>query len=407
MTTTPSSPAEPAVFPRTPSTRARDLVARVAELGPTFAERAARYDREASFPHENWEDLAAIGFLGLCIPERYGGLGADFTTYALVAEEIGRHCGSTALTFNMHTATCLLVGQVVDELALPPDEAALVEERRRRLYTDVLTKGTIHAQPFSEGLSGRATTGVATTATPVDGGYLIRGRKIFASLSEAAGIHDIVCLVPGDDRIRFIGVPADADGLSIVGDWDPLGMRGTVSKTLVFEDVFVPADNEWLPPGVFDQVAARWPFFYMTLSFAYLGVCRAVVDFTRAYLRGDIDGSSRVGNDQKRAVWAEMQVRHAAARALALQVLARVRVDPDPDEVALAWSSMVTTMETAPELASMAIRACGGRSILRPLPLERFYRDARCGATMLPWSVEVCLDRLGRHGLVDGEETFA
>jgi alkylation response protein AidB-like acyl-CoA dehydrogenase len=61
-------------------------------------------------------------------------------------------------------------------------------------------------------------------------------------------------------------------------------------------------------------------------------------------------------------------------------------------------------METAPEVASLAIRVCGGRSLLRPLALERIYRDARCGATMLPWSVEVCLDRLGRAGLLDDDE---
>ena len=91
------------------SERAQQLVARVAELGPVFEERAHRYDRDASFPYENWQDLADIGFLGLCIPERYGGLGASFADYAAVAEEIGRHCGSTALTFNMHTCTCLLL----------------------------------------------------------------------------------------------------------------------------------------------------------------------------------------------------------------------------------------------------------------------------------------------------------
>ena len=62
---------------------------------------------------------------------------------------------------------------------------------------------------------------------------------------------------------------------------------------------------------------------------------------------------------------------------------------------------MVTTMDGAPELASLAMRVCGGRSLLRPSPPERDYRDARCGATMLPWSVEVCLERLGRADLFD------
>lgn len=391
-----------------PSTdRSDELVARVRELGPVFAERAVGYDRDAAFPYENFDDLRSIGFLGLCIPERHGGLGADFVTYALVAEEIGRYCGSTALTFNMHSATCLLTGPIADDLDLAPADQAMLETRRRALYSDILANGTIHSQPFSEGLSGRATTGIATTATPADGGYLINGRKIFASLSESAGIHDVVCLVPGDDRVRLMGVPAGADGLEIVGDWDPLGMRGTISKTLIFTDVFVPAENEWLPPGTFDLLATRWPFFYMTLSFAFLGLSRGVVDFTGSYLRGEIDGTNRSENPQKQAVWADMNVRYEQAKALCYRVLGKAGVDPHPDDVKLAWASMVAVMEVAPELASLGIRACGGRSILRPMPLERMYRDARCGATMLPWSEEVCLDRLGRYGITDTDESFA
>jgi alkylation response protein AidB-like acyl-CoA dehydrogenase len=265
----------------------------------------------------------------------------------------------------------------------------------------VIDGGVLHSQPFSEGLSGRATTGVATVAKPVEGGFAISGRKIFASLSDAADMHNVVALVPGDDRIRLFGVAAGSDGLTVTGDWDPLGMRGTISKTLVLDDVFVPADREWVPAGVFDQVARRYPWFYMTLSFAYLGLMRSVLDFTRAYLRGDVDGTSRADKAQKRHVWSEMLLTYDRARSVVYQVLDRVRVDPHGDDVRLAWSAMVSVMEGAPEVASLAIRACGGRSILRPAPLERLYRDARCGATMLPWSVEVCLDRLGAYAITD------
>lgn len=387
--------------------RQRELVGIAAELGTAFEERAERYDREASFPYENFDDLRDAGFLTLCVPERFGGLGADFVTYAMVAEEIGRHCGSTALTFNMHTATCLLAGPIADELGLTGDELAALEQRRELLFSGIVERHLIHSQPFSEGLSGPATTGVATMAKPVDGGYLVSGRKIFASLSESANVHNVVCLVPGDDRVRLLGVEAGSEGLTVTGDWDPLGMRGTVSKTLILDEVFVPAEHEWIPPGVFDQVAARYPWFYMTLSFAYLGLMRSVLDTTGAYLRGDVDGSPRGHLPQKQHVWAEMNLLYERAHALTYSVLDRVAVDPHPDDVKLAWASMVTTMEGAPELASMAIRACGGRSLLRPLPLERLYRDARCGATMLPWSAEVCLERLGQYGLVDGDGTFA
>ena len=86
------------------------LVAKIRELGPVFAERAVRYDREASFPFENFADLREIGFLGLCVPTEYGGLGASLADYARVSAEIGRYCGATALTFNMHNATMIWAG---------------------------------------------------------------------------------------------------------------------------------------------------------------------------------------------------------------------------------------------------------------------------------------------------------
>ncbi|MCY3663707.1 MAG: acyl-CoA/acyl-ACP dehydrogenase [bacterium] len=391
----------------TPPARQRQLVGMVADLGPTFAERAAGYDRDARFPHENYADLRAAGLLGLCVPAEYGGLGADFATYGLVSEELGRHCGSTALTFNMHTATMLLCGQIADDLEMSPADRAEHERRRAAMYAGVISAGHIHAQPFSEGNAPGATAGVATLAVPADGGWRLTGRKIFASLSGAADRHNVICVAPDDPTIRFMSVPTGSEGLSFTGDWDPLGMRGTVSLTLLLEDVFVPADAELLPAGVFDQVASRWPHFYLTLSFTYLGIMRAVMDFTDGYLAGRIGPGSRRDNPQKQAGWAEMQVSYERAHALARHVLAEAGVDPTPAQVRRAWASMVSTMETAPELASLAVRVCGGRSLLRPHTLERLYRDARCGATMLPWSVEACLDRLGRAGLLDDTDTGA
>jgi len=316
-----------------------------------------------------------------------------------VAEELGRHCTPTALTYNMHVATTLLTGQIADDLDLDQPERQRLEANRAILRAGIVEDKKIHSQPFSEGVAAGATAGYATRAVPVDGGYRVTGRKIFASLSGAADIHNIVCLVEGDPRLRMLGLPAGADGISIVGDWDPLGMRATDSRDMIMEDVFVPAEHEWIPPGVFVQAAQRWPYFYMTLSFAYLGQMRGIMDATAEYLIGDGGPTARRSHPIKQQGWAEMTLLYDRAQALCYRVLAESAVDPSASAVRRAWSSMVTTMEGAPELASLAIRVCGGRSMLRPSRLEQFYRDARCGATMLPWSVEVCLDRLGRAGL--------
>ena len=381
------------------------LVERVAALGPGFARRAEATDRAATFPHANWDDLADAGLLAICVPTADGGLGGDFVGYALVAMELGRWCATTALTFNMHVVTTLLTGQIVDDLDLTPAERELVEQRRAILRKGIVEQRAVHSQPFSEGAAAGATAGYATRAVPVDGGYRVTGRKIFASLAGAASVHNMVCMVEGDPRIRLLGVPADADGLEIEGEWDPLGMRGTDSRNLVLHDVFVPADHEWIPPGVFDQAARRWPYYYLTLSFTYLGLMQGIVDRAGAYLRGD-GGAPTARRDHpiKQQGWAQMHLINDRARALCLQVLAESGVDPSPDQVRRAWSSMVTTMEGVAEVASLAIRVCGGRSLLRPSYLEQAYRDARAGATMLPWSVEVCLERLGRAGLYPDDD---
>ena len=374
-----------------------ELVDAAAALGSQFAARAAKFDVEASFPYEDFADLRDAGFLGLCVPTEYGGLGASFADYCRVSNELGRHAPATALTFNMHCVTMLLVGQIAGDLTWDAEQLVTLEARRAHLYAGVVNRGLLHAQPFSEGNAPGATAGIQTVAEPVDGGFLVTGRKIFASLSEAADLHNIVALCPGDERVRFLGVPAGADGLRIEGDWDPVGMRATLSRTLVFDRVFVPNDNEWLPPGGFDQAATRWPHFYTTLSFTYVGLMRGVLDGTQEYLLR----SGRQAHPIKQQGWAELQVRYEQARALQHAVVDEAGVDPTPDCLRRAWASMVTVMDGAPEMASLALRVGGGRALLKPEPLERFYRDARCGATMLPWSVEVCLERLGRAGLVE------
>ncbi|MEM7274064.1 MAG: acyl-CoA dehydrogenase family protein [Actinomycetota bacterium] len=397
-----SSPENP-TGRQTPSvlhTPARQaIIDRMANLGPLFAKRADQIDREAAFPYENWQDLRAAGLLGIAIPTEAGGLGGDFVAYALTSEELGRHCPTTGLTFNMHVATTLLVGEIADALDLDPADRAVHDDRRSRLWRGIVEDGHIHSQPFSEGVAVGATAGYSTRAVPVDGGYRVTGRKIFASLAGASTFHNVLCMVEGDDRLRLLGVPHEAEGVSIVGDWDPLGMRGTDSRNLVMDDVFVPIENEWLPPGAFDQAANRWPYFYMTLSFSYLGMMRGILDFTEAYLRA----GDRRDFAIKQQGWASMNLRYEQAHALCYRALSDVIIDPGPERLRRAWASMVTTMEGAPELASTAIRVCGGRSMLRPSYIERAYRDARCGATMLPWSVEICLERLGRAGLFDDE----
>ncbi len=398
------------------SARQRELVALAATLGPRFAERAAAHDRDASFPFENYADLRSAGLLGICVPEAYGGLGADFETYVLVAAEIGRWCGSTALSFNMHVSSCLWSGQIADALEMTPEQRADHERIRAIHYRRIVEQGQVYAQPFSEG--GAAAAGAVpwgTVARKVDGGYLIDGRKIFASLAGAADWYGVLCTLdhpgqPGGGTRRdamYLAVPADAPGLEIYGDWDPMGMRATVSRNLRFQEVFVPDEARLLPEGLYFQAASRFPHMFATLSPTYMGLAQAAYDFTVRYLRAEIPGMPKVLRRMyptKQVAVAEMRIKLEATRALFLQNARDARIDPDKDTRMRLYAAHYTIMESANDIARLAIRTCGGQSMLKSLPLERLYRDSRCGSLMLPWTAELCLDRLGRECLYEPGE---
>lgn len=406
---------DPGAFRLTPL-EAR-LTAAVREFGAAvLAPRAPRWDREARFPTENYRDMAANGLLGICIPGEQGGLGADYRAYSLAAAEMGRYCGATALTWNMHVCSTLWSGPLSDDLEMDAPTRAGHLRRRALHYGRILQDGAIYAQPFSEG--GAAAAGgvpFGTTARRAPGGYLVSGKKIFASLAGHADYYGVLCteVREGEERLSrrdtlYLAIPRDAPGVRVEGEWDPLGMRGTVSRNLVFQDVFVEEDAALMPPGLYFQAATRWPHMFMTLSPTYMGLAQAAYDFTVAYLRGEWPGMPPVKRRMyptKQVAVAEMRVMLEQTRALWFQAISEARPDPTKEQVLRAWAAQHTVMENAAALAAKAVRTCGGQAMLKTLPLERIYRDARCGSLMLPWTAELCIDRIGREALYEKGET--
>lgn len=391
----------------------RELIELAATLGrEKFAPRAAAHDRDATFPFENYEDLRRAGLLGICVPRGHGGLGADFATYVMVAAEIGRHCGATALSYNMHVSSTMWTGFIADALDMTPEQRAEHEYMRAIHFERIVHHGKVYSQPFSEG--GAAAAGKApwgTLARSVDGGYVVSGKKIFASLAGAADYYGVLCTLdkPGATQrdSLYLAVPADAPGVSVVGDWDPLGMRGTVSRTLLLDEVLVPHTARLMPEGLYWQAAARFPHMFATLSPTYMGIAQAAYDFTVSYLRADVPGMPPVKRRMyptKQVAVAEMRIKLEQTRALFLQNARDAIVDPDKDTRMRLYAAHYTIMENANDIARLAIRTCGGQGMLKSLPLERLYRDSRCGSLMLPWTAELCVDRLGRECLYEAGE---
>ena len=184
-------------------------------------------------------------------------------------------------------------------------------------------------------------------------------------------------------------------------------MRGTVSRTLLFKDVFVDDDATLMPRGLYFQASMRWPHMFISLSPTYLGIAQAAFDFTVRYLRGEIAGTGgdkRRQSPAKQLAVAQMFIMLQQMKALWFQATSEARVDPTKEQVLRALAAQYTVMENAHDLARLALRTCGGRSLLKSFPLERFYRDSRCGSVMVPWTAETCLDRVGRESLYEAGE---
>jgi alkylation response protein AidB-like acyl-CoA dehydrogenase len=388
----------------------RSLLSQVNELGRTrFAPRAAEWDRAATFPFANYEDLRAAGLLAVCVPEEHGGFGADYATYMMAAAEMGRFCGATALTYNMHVSSTLWTGVLADRIPMSDEQRVEHEHRRGLHFKRVVQDGAVYAQPFSEGsaaAAGRAPFG--TTARKVEGGWLVNGRKIFASLSGAADYYGVLCTEDkGDEKpdardTLYLAVPATSPGFAISGEWDPLGMRGTVSRNLTFQDVFVSDDEQLMPRGVYFKGAQTWPAMFFTLAPTYLGLANAAYDFTVGYLRGEVAGEPPVKRRMyptKQIAMAQMRIQLETMKSIFVRAIQEAAPNPSLDARMRLYAAQYSVMEGANDIARLAIRTCGGQSMMKHLPLERIYRDSRCGSLMLPWTAELVLDRMGRETL--------
>ncbi len=386
-----------------PSARQQELMDRAYTLAiERFASRAAMYDREASFPVEDYADLRESGLLALCVPEQYGGLGADFETYCLVAEQLARGNASTALTYNMHATTMLMMGPLIRNLELPSDVRARHEELSAQRYREVVEQGVFYGQPHSEpvesGSADQLTVGgrrFGTRAERTDGGYLVNGRKFFVSSADAADYFATPALLaadgPWEERTLYLAIPRDAPGVEFGGEWDPLGMRATVSRDMMLRDVWVPAEAEILPPGVFGQLFRREPYLFLGFSATFLGLMQAAYDFTIAYLTGKMPGAPGLQGEAPARGYAvaEMLFTLETTRALYYRAISEERLDPPVEYIQRARAAHVQVQRAVVHLTAEAIRVCGGRAILKRYPLERYYRDARASAVMRPWTQDI------------------
>ncbi|MGN9810503.1 acyl-CoA dehydrogenase family protein [Micromonospora sp. BQ11] len=361
-------------------------------LAPRLAARAAGHDRDGSFPVEDFHDLREAGLFGLMVPRELGGAGATFAEYAAVATELARGNGATALVFNMHASVTGALGAVTEELAEAlgvPDEALVARDRLLR----AAAQGSWYAVAMSERGAGARLSQLSTVYEPVEGGWRIKGSKTFCSGAGHADGYLVAARSAADPAVvsQFL-VPAGPEGLTVEPTWDALGMRATSSHDLHL-DVTVPADR--LLGGVegLALVVAQLMPHWLVASYAavYVGVARAAVDAAAEHL----NARNLAGLPAVRARLGRADAAVAAAELVVAEAARRVDEAPgDAETNRWVWRAKLLAGTTAAEVAASMLEAAGTSATRRGHPLERLYRDARCGS-LHPATSDVCADWLG------------
>ncbi|MEV0050160.1 acyl-CoA dehydrogenase family protein [Saccharopolyspora shandongensis] len=364
---------------------ARDLV-------PRIAARAGHYDAEGAFPREDFADLRARRLLGLMVPVELGGFGASFADYAAVATELAGGAGSTALIFNMHASVTGALAHTPEELLRQLGAPESCFAARDRLLS-AAADGALYSVAMSERGTGSRLSRTTAEFRRRDGGYRITGSKAFVS---GAGHADAYLVTAKDadaaePKVSYFLVPA-GEGIRVEPTWDSLGMRATGSHDVHFA-VSVGADA--LLGGIegitllVAQVMPQW----LVASYAavYVGVARSALREGGAHLRER--GLHTLPTVRSRMGRADAAV--AAADAVVREASRRVAQRPgEPETNRWVWRAKLIAGDTAAAVASSVLEAAGASATRRGHPLERIYRDARCGA-LQPATSDVCADWLG------------
>ena len=358
----------------------RQLIDTVRRLGAErLGPRAPRYDREAIHPRENWHDLWEQGFLAAGIPREYGGLELDPLSYVAVLEEIAKVCANTAMTLHMHSMVTRLIAAIGNP------------EQKERYFREVVQNEKMFGSWGSEPGVSITSGGFRTVLERSDDGYTVDGSKYFCTMAGAATYAMVWCTWKGDENsspgMTWAVVPTDHPGVAIKGDWDPLGLRGTVSPAATFTKCVVdpswvlgqPGDTSVFQMGILELFTLGW-------SAIYLGIGAGAFEFTCDYVRQQGPGGqpppAEDGGVQRRI--AEMAVALEGPRLMVHRAASQwSEAGPEPRR---QWTSetKLACGNASLEVASRCLELIGGRAALKSMPLERAYRDIRTGSVMPP-----------------------
>jgi alkylation response protein AidB-like acyl-CoA dehydrogenase len=372
----------------------KQFVGIAAYVGEVAAAHASEHDQAATFVAEAYDAMRATGYLRLAVPTDLGGLGATMRQVCFAQAELAKYDGATALASAMHQYNTL--AQVYRYNHGAPDAEGVL----RRVAGEDLIIATS---------GGSDWLWPSTIAVADDGGFRVSGRKMFCSQAPAATVVS-TCAVLGEPgqgaEVLHFSVPLGADGVRMEETWDTMGMRGTASHDLVFEDVKVPAERivARRPWGEFGgPLMVAGVHFAPVGAATYLGIAmgardRAVADAAKRS-RGP---SSLTDLPRTQRMVGLMDGKLRVAWWAVLGNLAELGDDytADPATLASVMLAKRHAVLTAIEVVDLAMDVLGGRSYFRSGGLERAYRDVRAG-TFHPFNPEITLSYAGKLALGD------
>jgi alkylation response protein AidB-like acyl-CoA dehydrogenase len=354
---------------RTTRTSQADRLRRIDELAAGIRARARELDDAATFPAETFAELRAAGLLKLTIPAEFGGddlwWDTHYRDYYEVIERLARIDSPTAQLLQVHSHASGILSRLASD------------EQRRLFLPDIVEQGRLLASVGSEAKpTGKLADIARAELEERPDGWHLTCQKYFASLSPAADELLIWTAVPGDgpyqERSIIAMVPREAPEVTLIDQWDVLGMRATVSWSVSIEDYQVPPERLIGEPGAW---MSRDPRTF-TLAFAanHIGAAGAALDFVTEWVRERPD---LAGSEIARVALGTMSSDLAGARS-SLYAAAALWEAGEHDAAELdSIRTLHLAKRVALDITQRAFDVCGARATFRSYELERILRDVR------------------------------
>jgi alkylation response protein AidB-like acyl-CoA dehydrogenase len=347
----------------------RDTIRRIAT--EKFAPLAAEIDAEERFPIENFHILAENGMLGVFVPEQYGGIGAGLLAQCIVLEETAKACGSTSTILTNQ-------GLSGEPLLLAGSE----EIKMNYLYR--MASGECQgAMAITEANAGSDVSGMATTAKKVDGGYILNGSKIFITNVGIAPFVVTVCYTDkskGNKGMSILVVEKEDKGFIVGKPEHKMGLRGSDTRPLTFEDCFVPENRLVGEEGSgFKTLMTTFNYSRPNIGAQAVGFAQGALDAAVAYAKERVQfGKSLSSFQGMQWMLAEMALGVETARTMVYRAAATIDNDPkNPDIPKLSSMAKWYASDVAMKVTTDAVQILGGYGYTREYPVERMMRDAK------------------------------